>query len=463
MEPETLKPEDTKQEDIKSKNPTHSNDIQPRTINKLLRFSIVLLFTISIIALCLGAFMLIRGFTMPVRPNTWDGLGKAIATLVGEFLVSGVLPMFITGICGLRYKKGKSKGKLTASWIWATISFAVYMLLIILIFKNYTVGTETSFTLDSNQPPFYINTPIIITALVTISPISLFMVGCYLEQQSQMNKVNQENIKYSQNAVKGKNSETIINHKKLTIAAVAILVLTISLPIAIPAIAYLSSIAGQDTFTKIEVDEGHLLTLNEFNNELWSRGFLYDLPGNTKDLVTADKILVEDPNYDYSRDFSVSTGLKNRSNFGQWGDQKFPVYVYDSYVTLIQKSPQTASYYNKGPEDWTISWFIYNINGQTFAAIGGESGLNDVSYGGEDLFETDQRMIVAEEGKITTYNRGGNYFAYGGCIEKTWSTAQRTSIPKMSDQYNSNCAKIKVVDRVDAKTLDALAKKIAEE
>ena len=410
-----------------------------RTANKLFRFSIGLLFAISIIALCLGAFLLISGTTMTVRPNTWDGLGQFFAIYSGIFLVLCAFPMLLTAICGRRYKKGKSKGKLTACWVWAIISFIMYSLLVIYILINIPVDTETSFTLDGGRPIFYINTPAIITALITVLPIVLFMVGCYLEQRS------------------------IAGYKNLTIFVVVALILLVALPVIIPGISYLSSIVGQDKFIKIEAEKGNPITLNEFNDELWSRGFLYDLPEGIKDLVVMDEILVEDPNYDYSRDFAVSSGLKNRSNFGERGNQKFPVYVYDSYATLIQKSPKTASYYNKGPEDWTISWFIYNINGQTFAAIGGESGLNDESYGGKDLFETEQGIIVAEKDKITTYNRGGNYYAYGGCIEKTWSTAQRTHIPKMSDQYSSDCARIKVVDRVDASTLDALARKIAEE
>lgn len=417
---------------------------QPGAQSKLFRFSTIALMTFAIIVMGCAFVLLMRGWSMQPRSGTWDGLSQALAIFGGVLLLVAALPALFAGISGARYKKGKSKNKLTACWTWAVIAFIMYLGFVVLALNSFKTG-DTSFNLDEYRPTFAINSYAVVMALVTLVPVVLFMFGCLQEQLKKNNTEKSER-----------------NYKILAWSAGAVVGIVVLLPIVMPMVGYFAGKAGYDGFTKVEVNEANLPTLSEFAEQLKGRGFIYDLPEGMTELVVPEEILTESQDYKYARHFSVGVGLKNRFDFGEYGDTKFPVYVYDAYVTLIQKSSQTADYYNKGPEDWTVSWYIYDIDGQIFAAIGSESKMGDLSYGGDDLFGTDKAVIVAEEDKITTYNRAGDYFAYGGCIDATWSTAQRTSIPKMSDQYDADCARIEVVDRVDAETLDNLAKKIVK-
>lgn len=49
----------------------------------------------------------------------------------------------------------------------------------------------------------------------------------------------------------------------------------------------------------------------------------------------------------------------------------------------------------------------------------------------------------------------------GGGILDTRSGSQRSGLPTTTDIYNEKCMKIKVVDRVNAETLDEIAKELS--
>lgn len=141
-------------------------------------------------------------------------------------------------------------------------------------------------------------------------------------------------------------------------------------------------------------------------------------------------------------------------------DRKFPMFVYNSYVSLIKKSEKTKSYYYIGANDWYITWYIYYINGKVYAAIG-----NEAEYDGNgwltSLSKTRYGIVVSEEECITIYNSKNNYFVKGGGILDTASGRQRISFPTTTDIYNEKCMKIRVVDKIDGETLDKIAKELS--
>lgn len=49
----------------------------------------------------------------------------------------------------------------------------------------------------------------------------------------------------------------------------------------------------------------------------------------------------------------------------------------------------------------------------------------------------------------------------GGGILGTRSGTQRSGFPTTTDIYNKNCMKIKVIDKVNDKTLDKIAKELS--
>ena len=382
---------------------------------------IIGLFTVAIILTVIITILGITSLNNTTNSGI-DGIGQALGTviIIRLFMITTVisLPILIASICGLRYYSGKSKGKLTACWIWGIISFIGSSFVFYLVYSIFYDSFD-SYTLNENKISEIIFYSIVFSILFL--PNILFILGCYKEQ-----------------------FKTKI-FSKSNVKRFFILIGIIFIGLVIFNIFKY----GNNKSEKIMISDTSLHTLKEFEDELKSRGFIYDVPKGYSELAGSTDILSEDNKYEYQYDL----------DFKKNANDKYPLYIYEGYASLIQKSPQTAEYYTKGPEDWWISWNIYYVNGQIYAVIGDESELG--SGWSTDLFRTRYGRIVSEKDKITTYNRKGNYFSYGGGIENNIKGYVRYLSSKMVDTFNNNCAEIIKVDRVDAETLDRISKELS--
>lgn len=403
-------------ESIKSNNLKSKKGLL-KSISKFIIGFFIVLIILSISIYILGVI------SLQSTTNTGiDGIGESlgIAIIIRMFQIIGIvlIPSFIAAICGLRYYSGKSNGKLTACWVWGCISLVSNLFILYIVFKVFGSSFETQTLSGINYVGYSIF--YIFVFFIFCLPNIFYLIGCYKEQF---------NIKI---------------HKKIfvSIACVIILILCI--------IAFIKIVESTNT-EKISVSSVTLPTLSEFENELIDRGFIYDLPEGMSELTTmpSTSIVAEDNKYEYQYDL----------NFEKNSNESYPLFIYSGYESLIQKSSKTDKYYSKGPEDWWISWDIYFVNGQIYAVIGEESQLG--SNWETDLFRTKYGRIISEREKITTYNRKGNYFSYGGGIEHNFTGYVRYLSTKMVDKFNSNCAGIIKVDRLDAKTLDSIAKDLS--
>ncbi|MBQ9011760.1 MAG: hypothetical protein IJ093_03835 [Bacilli bacterium] len=407
------------------KNNSINNGFKPKS--KWLKVASIIVVAVSLLIVAVAVFMFINsiiGFMTPNEQGSWDGLTDFLLLIGSGYLVTMTFPSLVAGILGIRYSKGKSK--LNTCLIWAIVAIIVYLFNIFSF--AYYPGAFTSFSLDYS-PTYERSKFIVMTMIIMCLPLVLYLIGIYKEEFE-----------------KGYFKNFCFNHKWV-FAVIGILLCLLVGYLLFKTMPYRAS-------TKIDVNESKLPTLGDFVLELKDRGFVYELPEEMKDLTEINEISVELKNYEYSVNFSIAS-----ANEAQNKNKKFPLYVYDGYASLIEKSPSTAKYYTKGPEDWWISWHIYSVNGQIYAAIGNESELGKSWQ--TDLFKTKYSTIVSEKSKITTYNRVKNQFYYGGCIKDVNSTTQKVSLPETIDYTDSSCTKITVVDRVDAETLDKISKELS--
>lgn len=221
---------------------------------------------------------------------------------------------------------------------------------------------------------------------------------------------------------------------------------------------------NKEDIKKIEVTEDKLISYDEFKEELVKRGFIYDIPEDKYFLAGKTDIKAldaEKPMTGYSftevKDYDIDSSLLSSKT-----TKKFPFFIYDTYTSLIKKSDNTADYYTIGPEDWYITWYICYVNGSFYAIIGDES-----EYGKNwecSLAKTDYAIVVSEKNEdITIYNAEGNYFVEGGGILDNTSGYARYGYPETSDEFTEDCMKIRVVDELNAETLDKISKELSPE
>ena len=372
----------------------------------------------TLIGILAGIGLVMAFISLIASNGGWSGLGAMIA-LFGAILISSLAaPIVLTAVSGRKYIKGEAVDGVKRCIFWTRISMVVNLLVILFFTLNYLQTGSTSFRDNTTMVKVLF---FAISFFITEAPLSFFMAGCLLEEGNK-------------------------NAKYVAFVPAAIIV-------GVIVIAFIPIIPFDIGVEKIPGSEANLHTLGEFNQILRDRGFVYDYEPGMSELTHVKQISAVEPGYEYERDYSVG--------YDKDLDKKFSFYTYDGYASLIEKSSKTAKYYTKGPEDWWILWDIYDSNGQIFAAVSEES-KKDTSWT-DSIFKRSPIQIVAEKSEITTYNWGGDYFVEGGCISDTKSTITRRSFPEMHDVASgNNCGKVYVVDKVDAETLDALAKKIAK-
>lgn len=390
---------------------------------KILKINSYILIILGIILMLFSTIYTAYSISIPSTPNSWDDLGKffiVIGTIVVYLLSS---PLVTSGISTLHYLKGKNTYKLCI--IFNVIGIILYSLFIFLfiyidildVFNDYYNGNV------------YTGLKIIfsmITFFLFVCPLIINMIGLYKEK----NNLNYKVIWY--------------RYQFIVIGIIVIMLIIIFYNL------FKFNIIN---INKIEVTEDNIYSYSDFKSELESRNLIYELPNNKSELTSQHEITALDSSSKYG--YAFSSGSYTDVNT----DRKFPMFVYESYTSLIKKSNKTADYYYIGPEDWYINWYIYYINGKIYAAIGAES-----EYGSSwetSLSTTQYGVVVSEEKDITIYNSKNNYFVKGGGILDTRSGTQRSGFPTTTDIYNENCMKIKVVDKVNAETLDEIAKELS--
>lgn len=395
---------------------------------KILKINSWILTTIGIALLLFSTIYMIYSLSIPSTPNSWDDLDKFII-VIGTFIVYLLSsPLVISGIGTLKYLKGKNTYKL--SMIFNVIGIILYSLFIFLfiyldtlnIFNDYYNGiVYTGLKIISSM----------ITFFLFMCPLLINMIGLYKEKN---------NLNYK---------ETWHRCRFIVLGIIVII-----LAIVLYNLFKLTIINAN----KIEVTENNMYSYSDFKSELESRNLIYELPIDKTKLSTQHEIVALDSSSKYGYSFS-SGSYTDSHTLSVNTDRKFPMFVYNSYTSLIEKSDKTDDYYYIGPEDWYINWYIYYIDGKIYAAIGEES---EYGKGWEtSLSTTSYGIVVSEEENITIYNFKNNYFVEGGGILDTRSGTQRSVFPTTTDIYNDNCMKIRVVDKVDAETLDKIAKELS--
>lgn len=346
----------------------------------------------------------------------WEGLGYG---LVGAFIIIVIfaaLPLLLASIFALRYCKGK--GKLLPSWCFAIISLVIEIIASWLICRELIGSFETQTTYGYNYFG-YIIFSFIITAIFC-APSIVFLIACFKAQFADK-----------------------INMKRLLKVIVTVAILTVILLISI--FTYID-IKENEGVEKIPAKEENLPTLADFEKELKSRGLIQE----GRVFFSPDRFSAEDSKYEYDY----------RLNLEDDANERYPLFRYESYVSLIQKGDKTEPYYKIGPGDWCIEWDIYYVNGQIYAVNRNEDRLN--KSWSVDLFGTKYGRIISEEDKITTYNRFGNYFVYGGGIEKgRKGQSTRYLSTLMVNKPNEQCVPVVKVENLNAETLDTIAKEMS--
>lgn len=393
---------------------------------KILKINSYILIILGIILMLFSTIYTAYSISIPSTPNSWDDLGKffiVIGTIIVYLLSS---PLVISGISTLHYLKGKNTYKLCI--IFNVIGIILYSLFIFLfiyidildVFNDYYNGNV------------YTGLKIIFSMIIfflLVCPLIINMIGLYKEK----NNLNYKVIWY--------------RYQFIVIGIIVIMLIII-----------FYNLFKFNIINKIEVTEDNIYSYSDFKSELESRNLIYELPNNKSELTSQHEITALDSSSKYGYAFS-SGSYTDSYRLSVNTDRKFPMFVYESYTSLIKKSNKTADYYYIGPEDWYINWYIYYINGKIYAAIGDES-----EYGSSwetSLSTTQYGVVVSEEKDITIYNSKNNYFVKGGGILDTRSGTQRSGFPTTTDIYNENCMKIKVVDKVNAETLDEIAKELS--
>ena len=132
--------------------------------SKWMRNASIYLLVAWIIVTVFAIMIWVYDYTSP--PGSFlRGVGMGVASI----LLFIFLPSLFTSICGIRYYKGKSKGRLTACWIWGGITAVVYGIIII------------AFIIPGLSSVVDVVGMIIQVTIFSVLPIVLFLVGCYRE------------------------------------------------------------------------------------------------------------------------------------------------------------------------------------------------------------------------------------------------------------------------------------------
>ena len=391
---------------------------------KILKINSWLLIIIGTILMVLSTIFMIYNISIPSEPNSWDDLGKFVIEVATIIVCILCFPIIMSGITTLINLKGKNNYKLFIIFnIFGIFLYSVFMLLfididIINIFNDYPNGT--------------VNTRL----KILLTTIICFIFICPLLVNSFILFKEKKNMSFK-NLIKKYRFVVIC---VFTIISIFVLYNIVKLIII--------------NTNKIKITENNIYSYSDFKSQLESRHLIYKLPVGKGDLAGSKEISALDSSSIYGYQFSGGSYTLSINT-----DRKFPMFVYNSYTSLIKKSDKTASYYNIGPEDWYITWYIYYVNGKIYAAIGDESEYG--SLWETSLSTTKYGIVVSEENKITIYNSQKNCYIKGGGIIDTSSGMVRTEFPTTSDIYNKKSMKIRVVDKVNAETLDKIARELS--
>lgn len=395
---------------------------------KILKINSWILITIGSILMAAATICMIFIISIPSEPNSWDTLGKGVVVIGGGGIYLLASPLMVTGICTLKYLKGKNTYKLIMIFnkigiiLYAFFTFVYVYMDTLSIFKDYVNGdVNTELKIIWYMVIFFL----------FLCPLIVNAIGLYKEKN---------NLKY----------KDIWHRCRFVVIGISAIILVIVLYNL-----YRINIINTN---KIEITEDNTYSYSDFKSQLESRNLIYKLPANLSELAGQHEITALDSGNKVGYQFS-SGSYTDSYRLSVNTDRKFPLLVYDSYTSLIKKSDETADYYYIGPEDWYITWYIYYVNGKIYAAIGDESEYGKGWY--TSLAKTRYGVVVSEEDDITIYNAKNNYFVKGGGILDTRSGDLRIGFPTTTDIYNRKCMKIRVVDKVDAETLDKIAKELS--
>lgn len=389
---------------------------------KILKINSYILIIPSTILMLFFIIYTAYSISIPSTSNSWDDLGKVILGIVTIIVYTLSLPSVISGISTLHYLKGKKTCKLCT--FFNVIGIILYSLFIFLfvyidilnVFKDYYNGNiYTGFKIIFSMIAFFL----------FVCPLIINIIGLYKEKNNLNHKVIWHRYRF------------------IVIGIIVIMLIIIFYNLF------------KFNINKIEISEDNIYTCSDFKSELESRNLS---PNNKSTSIIQQGITALDSSSKYGYTFS-SSSYTDSYRLSVNTSRKFPMFVYDSYTSLIKKNNKTADYNYIEPEDWYINWYIYYVNGEIYAAIGDES-----EYGSSwktSLSTTKYGVVVSEKEDITIYNSKNNYFMKGGGILNTCSGTQRNSFPTTTDTYNENCIKIKVVDKVNAETLDKIAKELS--
>ena len=390
---------------------------------KILKWNSFVLIGIGICVLFIAVIIGILAvrLTFSMSANSWDGLGVILYIFLDAILIGINVPSFLCGFNALKYLKNENN----TIHRRLSIVFGVISLLIQFI-SIYVVFTTVSFNYNSQE------------AYVNLKNIALLVYFVIFVLPILVNIIQLIKIKYNLN---------FSNFKYLYLFLIIVII--------IKANVQRKSIIESNI---IKVTENNKCSYSEFDAELWNRKLKYKLPKKKYELTTSNDIFALD--YDSEIEYAFSSGSYTDSyRLSINTDRKFPMFIYDSYVSLIKKSDETKTYYYIGPEDWWISWKIYYINGNIYAAIDDESMYGSMRE--NHLSKTEYGIIVSEESELTIYNKKNNYFVKGGGILDTESGYQRRPFPTTTDIYNDKCMKIRIVDKINAETLNKIAKELS--
>ena len=395
---------------------------------KILKLNSWILTIIGVVVLVLSTVYMFYTISIPSEPNSWDDLGKyfiVLSTIIIYILSSSLV---ISGIGTLHYLKGKNNYKLCIrSNIIGIILYGIFIFLFIYsdvlnIFSDYYNGNVN------------VSLKIILTTIISLIFVCPLIVNAIILYKEK-NDLSYKNL--------------LNRHRIIIIGIIAFILIFVCYNI------FKLSIVNTN---KIEVTENNIYSYSDFESQLKNRNLKYKLPAGKSELTGSKEISALDSSSKYGYHFSGGS-YTDSYILSIDTDRKFPMFVYDSYTSLIKKSDKTASYYYIGPEDWYINWYIYYINGKIYAAIGDES---EYGRGWEtSLSTTKYGVVVSEEDEITIYNSQKNYYVKGGGIIDTSSGMQRSEFPTTSDVYNIKCMKVRVVDKVNAETLDKIARELS--
>lgn len=169
-----------------------------------------------------------------------------------------------------------------------------------------------------------------ITFLLFISPLIINMIGLYKEKKNLNYKVMWKCYRF------------------IGIGIIIIILIIISYNL------FKFNIINTN---KIEVTEDNIYSYSDFKTELENRNLIYDLPKNKNELTSQHEITALDSNNKYGYTFS-SGSYTDSYRLSVNTDRRFPMFVYDSYTSLIERNNKTDDYYYIGAEDWYINWYI---------------------------------------------------------------------------------------------------------